>query len=172
MEDALHGQDAVIHLAAETGTGQSMYEVERYVNVNVRGTAILIDLLANSEHHIQKVVLASSRSIYGEGKYFCSTHHEVYPLERAEHNLSSGDFNPKCPVCDQTVELKATDEQSKIHPSSIYGITKQNQEQMILVGCKSLTSLLWLLGIKMFMVQDNLYLIHTQVFCLFFLLGF
>ena len=90
---ALHGQDAVIHLAAETGTGQSMYEVERYVNVNVRGTAILIDLLANSEHHIQKVVLASSRSIYGEGKYFCSIHHEVYPLERAEHNLSSGDFN-------------------------------------------------------------------------------
>ena len=135
---ALHGQDAVIHLAAETGTGQSMYEVERYVNVNVRGTAILIDLLANSEHHIQKVVLASSRSIYGEGKYFCSIHHEVYPLERAEHNLSSGDFNPKCPVCDQKVELKATDEQSKIHPSSIYGITKQNQEQMILVGCKSL----------------------------------
>ena len=135
---ALHGQDAVIHLAAETGTGQSMYEVERYVNVNVRGTAILIDLLANSDHHIQKVVLASSRSIYGEGKYFCSIHHEVYPLERAEHNLSYGDFNPKCPVCNQKVELKATDEQSKIHPSSIYGITKQNQEQMILVGCKSL----------------------------------
>ena len=98
----------------------------------------MLDLLANSEHHIQKVVLASSRSIYGEGKYFCSIHHEVYPLERAEHNLSSGDFNPKCPVCDQKVELKATDEQSKIHPSSIYGITKQNQEQMILVGCKSL----------------------------------
>ena len=115
-----------------------MYEVERYINVNMRGTAILLDLLANSEHHIQKVVVASSRSIYGEGKYFCSTHHEVYPLERAEHHLSNGDFNPKCPVCEQTVELKATDEQSKIHPSSIYGITKQNQEQMILVGCKSL----------------------------------
>ena len=137
-KNALQGQDAVIHLASETGTGQSMYEVERYINVNMRGTAILLDLLANSEHHIQKVVVASSRSIYGEGKYFCSTHHEVYPLERAEHHLSNGDFNPKCPVCEQTVELKATDEQSKIHPSSIYGITKQNQEQMILVGCKSL----------------------------------
>ena len=135
---ALQGQDAVIHLASETGTGQSMYEVERYVNVNVRGTAILLDLLANSEHQIKKVVVASSRSIYGEGKYFCSTHHEVYPLERTENYLSYGDFNPKCPICEQTVELKATDEQSKIHPSSIYGITKQNQEQMILVGCKSL----------------------------------
>lgn len=135
---ALKGQDAVIHLASETGTGQSMYEVERYVNVNVRGTAILLDLLANGEHNIQKVVVSSSRSIYGEGKYFCSTHHEVYPLERTENNLSSGDFNPKCPICEQTVELKATDEQSKVHPSSIYGITKQNQEQMILVGCKSL----------------------------------
>ena len=135
---ALKGQDAVIHLASETGTGQSMYEVERYVNVNVRGTAILLDLLANGEHNIQKVVVASSRSIYGEGKYFCSTHHEVYPLERTENYLSSGDFNPKCPICEQTVELKATDEQSKVHPSSIYGITKQNQEQMILVGCKSL----------------------------------
>ncbi len=135
---ALKSQDAIIHLAAETGTGQSMYEIERYVNVNIRGTAILLDLLANSEHQIQKVVLASSRSIYGEGKYFCSKHHEVYPLERKEHHLSCGDFNPKCPVCNKTVELKATDEQSKIHPSSIYGITKQNQEQMILVGCKSL----------------------------------
>ena len=135
---ALEGQDAVIHLAAETGTGQSMYEVERYVNVNIRGTAILLDLLANNEHHIQKVVVASSRAVYGEGKYFSETLGVVYPKERSEHQMSNGIFDHICTHSNKTLKSLSTDENSKIHPSSIYGITKQNQEQMILVGCKSL----------------------------------
>ncbi len=135
---ALKGQDAVIHLAAETGTGQSMYEVERYVNVNVRGTAILLDLLANNEYHIQKVVVASSRAIYGEGKYFSETLGVVYPKERNEQQMSKGIFDHICTDSNKTLKSLSTDENSKIHPCSIYGITKQNQEQMILVGCKSL----------------------------------
>ena len=70
-EKALVNQDAVIHLAAETGTGQSMYQAERYVDVNIRGTAILLDLLARKNHQIKKVLVASSRAIYGEGRYYC-----------------------------------------------------------------------------------------------------
>lgn len=135
---ALDGQNAVVHLAAETGTGQSMYEVEKYTDVNIKGTAILLDYLTNETHDIQKVIIASSRAIYGEGKYHCEQHGDVYPLERSEHDLANGDFEVKCPVCGAKVTLAKTDENSKIHPSSIYGITKQNQEQMVMVTCKSL----------------------------------
>ena len=135
---ALENQVVVVHLAAETGTGQSMYEIERYVDVNVRGTAIMLDLLANTEHSIKKIVVASSRSIYGEGKYKCKEHGLVYPTERIDNDLAGGDFTVKCPHCGQTSECIATDEESKIHPSSIYGITKHNQEQMVLTAGKSL----------------------------------
>jgi dTDP-L-rhamnose 4-epimerase len=135
---ALDGVDAVVHLAAETGTGQSMYEVENYTNVNVRGTSIFLDILANQSHSIKTMVVASSRSIYGEGKYACQTHGDVYPVERKDDDMAAGDFEVKCPACSSNVNLKATDEESKIHPSSIYGITKQVQEQMFMVMGKSL----------------------------------
>ena len=129
---ALEGQHVVVHLAAETGTGQSMYEIERYVDVNIRGTAILLDLLANKPHGVRKLVVASSRSIYGEGRYHCSNHGIIYPLARSAGDMERGDFHVKCPDCKKDAELMATTEDSQIHPSSIYGITKQNQEQMIL----------------------------------------
>jgi dTDP-L-rhamnose 4-epimerase len=133
-EVALEGQDAVVHLAAETGTGQSMYEIERYVDVNVRGTALLLDILANKPHGIKKILVASSRSIYGEGKANCSKCGVVYPIARTDACMRAGDFNVKCPCCGKNVDTLPTDEESKIHPSSIYGITKQNQEQMFLTA--------------------------------------
>jgi dTDP-L-rhamnose 4-epimerase len=135
---ALEGQDAIVHLAAETGTGQSMYEIEKYTDVNIKGTAILLDYLTNETHNIQKVIVASSRAIYGEGKYHCTQHGDVYPSERSENDLADNDFEVKCPYCASDVTLVDTDEASKIHPSSIYGITKQNQEQMVMVTCQSL----------------------------------
>lgn len=136
---ALDGVDTIVHLAAETGTGQSMYEIEKYSTCNINGTAILLDILANQDHGIQKIVIASSRSIYGEGKYLCETHGEVYPTSRNDHDMTSGDFEVKCPVCSSKVLLCPTDEESKIHPSSIYGITKQVQEQMVMLSGESLS---------------------------------
>ncbi len=130
--DGLKGQDAVVHLAAETGTGQSMYEIEKYSEVNIHGTALLLDILANSEHSIKKMVVASSRSIYGEGKYLCESHGDVYPGARSDVNMKSRDFEVKCPICNRDVSMLYTDENSKIHPSSLYGITKQVQEQMFI----------------------------------------
>ncbi|MBV1689803.1 NAD-dependent epimerase/dehydratase family protein [Novosphingobium sp. G106] len=71
--NALDGATAVAHLAAETGTGQSMYEIARYNEVNSQGTALLFDILAQSQDRsVQKVVLTSSRSVYGEGRYRCT----------------------------------------------------------------------------------------------------
>jgi len=137
-EKAITGQDAVIHLAAETGTGQSMYEIARYNEVNILGTTHLLDILANEKHSIKKMVIASSRSIYGEGKYLCETDGIVYPDERKDGDMERGCFDPICDKCGNALILEATDEYSKIHPSSIYGITKQQQEQMILLMGKTL----------------------------------
>jgi dTDP-L-rhamnose 4-epimerase len=138
-EQALKGQEYIVHLAAETGTGQSMYEIQRYMDVNVSGTGIMLDLIANHKNAIKKVVIASSRSIYGEGKYWNNALQKaVYPLQRDEKDMLNGEFNPKCPETGEDVELMATDESSKIHPNSIYGLTKYNQEQAVLIACKSL----------------------------------
>lgn len=136
--EAIDEQDAIIHLAAETGTGQSMYEIQKYIDVNIGGTAIMLDLLANNPHKIKKIVVAVSRAIYGEGKYKCIEHGIVYPTERLDEDMAKGDFQCKCPICYNTVEILSTTEDSKIHPTSVYGITKQNQEQMVLTVCKSL----------------------------------
>lgn len=135
---ALDGVDVVVHFAAETGTGQSMYEIEKYTDVNIKGSSIFLDILANEKHCVKKMIVASSRSIYGEGKYECATHGIVYPEERLDANMRNKDFNVKCPICNKNAELLATDESSKLHPSSIYGITKQVQEQMFMVMGKSL----------------------------------
>jgi dTDP-L-rhamnose 4-epimerase len=135
---AIEGMDAIIHLAAETGTGQSMYEIEKYVDVNVKGTALMLDLLTNRQHNVKKIVVASSRAIYGEGLYNCQLHGDVYPNERLEVDMSQRVFECKCPICGGKLDLLATREDSKIHPTSIYGITKQIQEQMVLLVGKSL----------------------------------
>ena len=135
---ALEHIDVVVHLAAETGTGQSMYEIEKYTDVNIKGSSIFLDILANEKHSVKKMVIASSRAIYGEGKYECLTHGIVYPKERIDNNMKKRDFSVKCPTCKRDVNLVATDEESKIHPTSIYGITKQVQEQMFMVMGKTL----------------------------------
>ena len=137
-QKALRNQDSVIHLAAETGTGQSMYEISRYNEVNILGTTHLLDILANENHTIKKMIIASSRSIYGEGKYLCKNDGVVYPNQRQDIDMANGKFNLVCFKCNEPLQLLATDEHSKIHPSSIYGITKQHQEQMILLIGKSL----------------------------------
>ncbi len=136
--EALEGQEAVVHLAAETGTGQSMYEINKYIDTNVGGTARLLDILTNKKHSVQKVIIASSRAIYGEGKYQCQEHGIIYPESRNPEEMIKGDFHCKCPICNKSMEPLPTDEASRINPSSVYGITKYNQEQLVLTVCKSI----------------------------------
>ncbi len=136
-EKALKNQQIIVHLAAETGTGQSMYCIEKYTHVNIQGTSILLDILANNNHSVEKIIVASSRSIYGEGKYKHPIYGEVYPSHRSEIDMINGNFEIKYKD-DLKLELLATDEESKIHPSSVYGITKYNQEQMIMTVCPTL----------------------------------
>ena len=134
--EVLKDQDVIIHYAAETGTGQSMYDISGYTKVNIQATAILCDYLLNEEHRIKNVIVASSRSIYGEGKYFSPLYGDVYPEGRTKDTIINS-IEPICPYSGlANLELRATDESSKIHPSSYYGITKQVQEQMVIMAAK------------------------------------
>lgn len=135
---SLNDIEFIVHLAAETGTGQSMYEITKYTDVNIRGTSIMLELLANKKFKVNKIVYASSRAVYGEGKYLCGNHGEVYPFSREDNNMKAGDFSVKCPICNKNVKLLSTDENSSLKPSSVYGFTKQAQEQLCEIVCNSL----------------------------------
>jgi len=133
---SLAGQHAVVHYAAETGTGQSMYNISHYTNINIQATAALCEYIVTEDHQIQTVIVASSRSIYGEGKYMSKQHGTVYPSGRTFKDIKNS-FEVSCPISGEfNLELAATDEISAIHPSSFYGITKQVQEQMVILACK------------------------------------
>lgn len=136
---ALDGVDAVVHLAAETGAGQSMYEIAKYVDVNIGGTALMLDILANEKTTVKRVVVAESRAIYGEGRYWSDDLQAyVYPLERPDETMSQGDFEVKYAGCTKPLRLVSTTEDSAIHPNSVYGITKQVQGQLVHLVCKSI----------------------------------
>jgi dTDP-L-rhamnose 4-epimerase len=128
------GHQVIVNLAAETGTGQSMYEVAKYEQVNLAGTAFLYDLLARkSGCGVERIVVASSRAIYGEGAYQCQEHGRVYPQPRASSDKKEGLFDPLCPVCGGACSSVPTPESAPFQPSSFYGLTKQVQEQMTLL---------------------------------------
>lgn len=138
MQEAMAGQEVVVHFAAETGTGQSMYQIDHYTRVNVGGTALMLDILANAPRTVRRFVVASSRSIYGEGRYLSPELGYVYPGSRSAADMEAGDFEVKYPGATQSLQLVGTDEDSKIHPSSVYGISKQVQEQLVMTVCPSI----------------------------------
>lgn len=140
LREAIADNTVIVHLAAETGTGQSMYEIQHYTDVNIGATALLLDILTNEKHSVKKVVVASSRAIYGEGKYYNKTKNTfVYPLQRTNEDMQKGDFEVKDPQNhSDNLELVATTEDSIIHPTSVYGITKQVQEQLVMTVCPTI----------------------------------
>jgi dTDP-L-rhamnose 4-epimerase len=136
---AMSGVNYVIHLAAETGTGQSMYQISKYVEINSLGTAKLLDYIVNHKNEVEKFIIASSRSVYGEGKYYSDELGKfVFPLSRSSQQLKSGDFDVKYKEVNSPLSLCATDEDSAINAESLYAVTKFNQEQMALTVCKSI----------------------------------
>ncbi|MCW4461891.1 SDR family NAD(P)-dependent oxidoreductase [Sphingomonas sp. BT-65] len=134
LREAIRGQHCIVHLAAETGTGQSMYRIEHYFDVNVQATATLLDILQNDpDKSLETLVVASSRAIYGEGAYACAKHGTVYPAARGAAEMAAGQFDPLCPRCGGGVTLVPTSETAPFSPSSFYGLTKQVQEQAVLL---------------------------------------
>ncbi|MGD0790751.1 MAG: NAD-dependent epimerase/dehydratase family protein [Terriglobales bacterium] len=135
---ALDGIGTIVHLAAETGTAQSMYEISRYTETNVGGTAALLNHLANHKHDVSKIILASSRSVYGEGAYHCGRCGLVYPPARSEERFRSAKWQPNCPTCKRPIDATATPEEARTAPASIYAATKLAQEDLVRVAAKAL----------------------------------
>jgi dTDP-L-rhamnose 4-epimerase len=132
LRQALVGVNAIVHDAAEVGVGQSMYEIRRYVGANTGGTAVLLELLANETHSVERIVVASSMSIYGEGAYVCDEHGAVSPGLRGSEQLANKEWEAGCPVCGVPVAPVATPESKPLQPTSIYAISKMDQELMCL----------------------------------------
>jgi dTDP-L-rhamnose 4-epimerase len=137
VKRALSGIDAVIHLAAETGVGQSMYEISRYVNTNIQGSAILLEHVIKENSRVGKIILASSRAVYGEGKYVCEKCGITYPESRSQSELKRGLWQMRCSKCGRIIEALPTDEDTMLRPTSIYAVTKQAQEQMFSIAAKA-----------------------------------
>jgi dTDP-L-rhamnose 4-epimerase len=135
---ALRNVSSVVHLAAETGTGQSMYRIGDYTSTNVLGTALMLDVLANDRHDVKKLVLASSRSVYGEGAYECSLCGLVYPPMRSSGSLQASQWEPLCPCCSGSVQPVATPETARTSPASVYAATKLAQEDLVRIVANAL----------------------------------
>lgn len=130
---ALSRIDVVFHMAAAVGVGQSMYEIERYMGTNAQGTAVLLQELLQRKQHVQKLILASSMSIYGEGKYICVQCGEVAPQHRSVAQLKTKQWEPNCPACGEALSPIPTDETKPMQCGSIYALSKKNQEEMCLL---------------------------------------
>jgi len=138
LDRALAGAEAVYYFPACTGTGQSMYRVEQYCDVNVRGVGVFAEALSRYRDHIGKVIVSSTRAVYGEGAALCPEHGRVFPFARRVEDLEAGRFGTVCPICHQPVEPSASHETDPVAPASIYGITKLAQEQIVANTAQSL----------------------------------
>ena len=133
VDRCLDGADELVHLAAAVGVGQSMYEIERYTSVNALGAAVVLEAAAAVRERLQKAVVASSMSIYGEGLYRCPTDGvEVAPAPRPEEQLARREWEPACPACGAALEPLPTPESKPLQPTSIYAIGKRDHEEMFL----------------------------------------
>ncbi|MBN8291124.1 NAD-dependent epimerase/dehydratase family protein [Rhodobacter sp. NTK016B] len=140
LAKAIDGVEAIVHLASETGTGQSMYEISRYCHENVQGTAELCQMLAATKGHgVKRVLLSSSRSVYGEGAYLRpSDQARVTPAPRTAAALKARQWEPVCAQTGEALQLVPTREDDRTAPSSIYAATKLMQEDLLRITCDSM----------------------------------
>jgi dTDP-L-rhamnose 4-epimerase len=130
---ALTDIDVVFHKAAAVGVGQSMYEIAHYMGSNTQGTANLLQAILDSKRDLEKFIVASSMSIYGEGKYKCGEHGEVAPAPRPVEQLRRKQWETLCPICNAELMPIATDESKPLQCTSIYALSKKDQEEMCLL---------------------------------------
>jgi dTDP-L-rhamnose 4-epimerase len=127
---ALGGVSFVFHFASLTGVGQSMYDIKHYADVNVTGTANILETIVKHKFPIRKFVLSSSRAVYGEGTHTCSQCGLFYPPVRKRENMEQGRFHIYCPKCGQKAISVTTKEDRPLLPISVYGWTKKLQEEL------------------------------------------
>ncbi|MHA1727435.1 MAG: GDP-mannose 4,6-dehydratase [Promethearchaeota archaeon] len=135
LQEAITNTEVIFHLAAMVGVGQSMYQIERYVDTNILGTAKLLDILVNEPNEVEKLVVASSMSTYGEGRYICEDCGKINPELRKNEQMEKGDWELNCPFCGKKIIPVPTDEEKEQDCTSIYALTKKEQEkECLLIG--------------------------------------
>lgn len=133
VRNAVHGVDVVYHLAATVGVGQSMYEIARYMESNTQGTANLLQALLDTRHSLEKLIVASSMSIYGEGQYRCPEHGTIAPPPRPMQQLREKSWEVRCPQCGHALNPVPTNEEKPLQCTSYYSLSKKDQEEMALL---------------------------------------
>jgi len=133
VRESVRDIDVVFHFGAAVGVGQSMYEISHYMGTNTQGTANLLQAVLDSDIKVEKLVVASSMSIYGEGKYLCVECGEVSPMERTQQQLKEKRWEPACPKCGRDLAPIPTDESKPLNVSSYYALSKKDQEEMVLL---------------------------------------
>ena len=128
VDEALAGVDAVCHQAAMVGLGVDLSDLPVYADVNVTGTAVLLE--AMGRHGIPRLVLASSMVVYGEGAYDCADHGRVRPAPRHPGDLAAGRFEPRCPRCAQPLRTATVTEDAPLDPRNAYAASKVAQEHL------------------------------------------
>jgi len=133
LADLLEDADVLSHQASAVGVGQSMYEIEEYVDTNTLGTARMLDVVVNEEIDLKKIIVASSMSIYGEGVYYCEDcDQQHYPDRRTNGQLQRGEWEHQCPSCGSELVPEPTDESTPRDCNSVYAVTKRDQEELTL----------------------------------------
>ena len=130
IKAALKDVDCVVHLAAEVGVGQSMYEISRYVGVNDLGTAVLLEAMIGTA--VRRIVVASSMSVYGEGLYETASGERVPDARRSPADVKAGAWDP-IGADGEPLRPVATDEHKPVDLASIYALTKYAQERQVLI---------------------------------------
>ncbi len=125
--------EVIFHFAASVGVGQSMYQIAEYTAVNTLGTANLLQAILDTRSEPEKIVVASSMSIYGEGKYLCPDCGEVAPPPRPLEQLKRKQWEAQCPFCREPLVPVPTREDKPLQCSSIYALSKKDQEEMTLL---------------------------------------
>ena len=134
LKEVLTGADVVYHFAATVGVGQSMYEISRYMSVNTQGTAELLQAILDSKAPPEKIVVASSMSIYGEGRYVCSNCGEAAaPPVRSISQLRSAQWELHCALCSGILCPVPTAEDKPSEINSMYALSKRDQEELCLI---------------------------------------
>jgi dTDP-L-rhamnose 4-epimerase len=131
VERAIAGVDAIYHLAAAVGVGQSMYQIRHYVNVNSMGGATVLEAVIRHRRHIRKVIVASSMSIYGEGLHICPACGPTSPARTLPARKRTA-WSLRCAACGATLEPRPTPESKPLNPTSIYAVTKRDHEENFL----------------------------------------
>jgi dTDP-L-rhamnose 4-epimerase len=133
IENALSDIDIVFHQAAYGGY---MPEMAKYVQVNSFGTAQMLEIIREKNLPIKKVIVASSQAVYSEGAGECSKHGLVFPKVRPVEQLQRGDWSVRCPICHQPTTSAATPEEAPVGGETVYGLTKVDQEKLVLLWGK------------------------------------